>query len=154
MLSLEAEDGSAARTFLTWSGRSAGFALEADRVLRVVEKREWSGDEPRDLTAVLDLDDSLTPVRVLEVQAGASRIGLLAFGAMQLRAVTEENLLDVPELLRAQGAWRLFRQLAVIDGAPALWVLDAESMSGDASGRCNPCKVELSECVDGREGDR
>jgi len=140
--------------FLAWSGRAARFALEADRVLRVVERREWGGDDPRDLTSVLDLDDRLTPVRVLEVQAGASRVGLLAFGAMQLCAVAEENLLDVPELLRAQGTWRLFRQMAVIDGAPALWVLDAESISSDALVRRDPSKVELFERVDRREGDR
>jgi hypothetical protein len=151
---LEGEQGAAARTFLAWSGRSARFALEADRILRVVERREWGGDEPRDLTSVLDLDDRMTPVRVLEVQAGPSRIGLLAFGAMRLCAVTEENLLDVPELLRAQGTWRLFRQMAVIDGAPALWVLDAESISSDALVRRDPSKLELFERVDGREGDR
>jgi hypothetical protein len=154
MQALETEDAAVGRMFLSWSGRSARFALEAERILRVVERREWGGEEPRDLTSVLDLDDSVTPVRVLEVQAGASRIGLLAFGAMRLCAVTDENLLDVPEILRAQGTWRLFRQLAVVDGAPALWVLDAESIFGDAFARCDFSKVELFERVDGREGDR
>jgi hypothetical protein len=154
MQSLEAEDGAAARMFLAWSGRTARFALEAERVLRVVERREWAGDEPRDLTSFLDLDDTMTPVRVLEVRAGASCVGLLAFGAMRLCAVTDENLLDVPDLLHARGKWRLFRQLAVIDGAPALWVLDTESILDDAFARNDSSNTKLFERVHGREGDR
>ena len=151
---LETEDGTAARMFLAWSGRHARFALEADRVLRVVGRREWTFDEPRDLTSVLDLDDSVTPVRVLEVRAGGSPFGLLAFGAVRLCAVTDENLLDVPELLRAQSTWRLFSHVAVIDGVPALWVLDPDSISDDAFAHSDSPDTKHFESVDGRAGDR
>jgi hypothetical protein len=154
MQTFEVEDGAGARMFLAWSGRSARFALEADRVLRVVERREWAGDDPRDLSGVLDLDDGATPVRVLEVRTADANIGLLAFGEMRLCAVATEDLLDVPEVLRAHGAGRLFRRLAVIEGAPALWILDPESMFSDAIVRCSLSPTELFERVDGREGDR
>jgi hypothetical protein len=149
MYAPESEDGGAVgRMLLAWSGRSATFALDAASILRVVEHGEWSGSEPYDLSRVLDLDESVEPVRVLEVQKGASRIGLLAFGAMRLWRVTEENLLDVPELLRAHGAGALFHQLAVVDGSPALWVLDTNAIHREAFVRCPMPTTDMLECVE------
>jgi hypothetical protein len=86
---------------LAWSGRSSSFALHAVSVGRIVEEREWLDADVRDLTEVLDLDDSLEPVRILDVRGGGGRLGLRTFGAMRLCRVAPDDLLDVPPLLRA-----------------------------------------------------
>lgn len=152
---LEAEDGrDGARMFLAWSGRSARFALDAACIVRVVEQGEWNGGEPYDLTAALDLDDRVTPVRVLELRSSSSPLGLLAFGAMRLCTVAHDDLLEVPDFLRVHEAGRLLRQLAVIDGVPALWVLDADAINRDAAARRAVRGATLLECADRREGDR
>ena len=129
------DDGFAEQLLLAWAGRSSSFALHAASVGRIVEEREWLGADVRDLTEMLDLDDSLEPVRILDVRAGAERLGLRTFGAMRLCRVAPADLLDVPQLLRARDAGRFVRQMAVIDGAPALWVLDANAILSGAPAR-------------------
>jgi hypothetical protein len=119
---------------LAWSGRSASFAVEAANIEQVGEEHEWRGEDVLDLTSSLDLDATQEPVRVLRLRSGASRFGLKAFGVMRLCVVAWKDVLDVPELVRVRGPGRLLRKLAVIDGAPALWILDADAMGRAAIG--------------------
>ena len=130
----DATDNAAGCTLLAWSGRSASFAVEAASVEHVGEEHEWRGQAVLDLTLALDLDERMEPVRVLGLRAGASRFGLKAFGAMRLCVVAWRDVLDVPPLIRVRGPGRLVRKLAVMDGAPALWILDADAIGRAALG--------------------
>ncbi len=127
---------------LSWSGRHASFGLEAAAVERIVDEHEWGGSV-LDMSSVLDLDSSLQPVRVLEIRAGLDRFGLRVFGMVMLRSVASSDLLELPSLLRVGPIGRLLRHLAVVDGAPALWVLDARALENHgrrlSSRRDVPC---------------
>jgi hypothetical protein len=148
------DDGFAEQLLLAWAGRSSSFALHAASVARIVEEREWQGAEMRGLTEALDLDDSLEPVRILDVKAGAERLGLRTFGVLRLCRVAPADLLDVPPLLRAGDAGRFVRQMAVIDGAPALWVLDANAILCGAQARRSGSFGAAVEAVESMRGER
>jgi hypothetical protein len=147
------DDGSE-QLLLAWAGRRSSFALHAASVGRIVEEREWLGDGVRDLTDVLDLDDTLEPVRILDLRAGAGRLGLRTFGAMRLCRVARADLLEVPPLLRAREAGRFVRQMAVIDGAPALWVLDANAILCGAEARRSTSLGAAKGAVESMRGSR
>ena len=129
------DDGFSEQLLLAWAGRSSGFALHAASVGRIVEPHEWAGSDVCDLTEVLDLDDTLEPVRILDVRAGSVRLGLRTFGAMRLCRVAPSDLLELPPLLRALDAGRFVRQMALIESEPALWVLDANAILRGAPAR-------------------
>jgi hypothetical protein len=148
------DGGQSDSLLLAWSGRSSSFALHAVSVGRIVEEREWLDADVRDLTEVLDLDDSLEPVRILDVRGGGGRLGLRTFGAMRLCRVAPDDLLDVPPLLRASDAGRFVRQMAVIDGAPALWVLDAHAILFGAQSRRSVSYEATVEVAESIRGDR
>ena len=148
------DDGFSEQLLLAWAGRRSSFALHAAAVGRIVEEREWLGADVRDLTEVLELDDSLEPVRILDVRTGAGRLGLRTFGAMRLWRVAPADLLDVPPLLRARDAGRFVRQMAVIDGAPALWVLDANAILCGAEARRSTSLGVAKDATESMRGER
>jgi len=131
----DAPDESLGCLLLAWSGRTASFALDAAAIERVVDERDWGGADVLDLSEALDLDRSLEPVRVLEFRVGDERLGLRAFGAVRLCTVAPGDLLDVPPLIRARDAGRFVQRLAMLEGAPALWVLDPDAIHRDAMAR-------------------
>jgi hypothetical protein len=111
-------------SLLVIEGRSGSFGLPATAVAKVTEFASFRGEAPLDLTEMLELDPRREPARVLEVRTRRGPVHLKTFGPVALRIVPENEVLELPALVRRQPGAALIDRVAVIDGVVKLWILD------------------------------
>ncbi|HKY38980.1 MAG TPA: hypothetical protein VJN18_23740 [Polyangiaceae bacterium] len=117
-----AEARSIQTSLLAVRGTSASWSISGAAVSGVHRLSDWTGEEPLDVAAQLGAAQPPdAEARVVVVEAGQVRLPLLAHGTLSLLQTTPEHLLVLPALF--QQASPLVDRVALLDGAPALFVL-------------------------------
>ena len=117
-----AEARSLQTSLLAVRGASASWSVPGAAVKGVQRLSEWTGEAPLDVAMLLGAAQTPDPeARVVVVEAEQVSLPLLAQGALSLLQTTFEHLLVLPAAF--QQASPLVDRVAVVDGAPALFVL-------------------------------
>jgi hypothetical protein len=112
---------------------SPSFAVEADRVERVLPVDEWHGAEPVDLEQLACADRcTLEGARVLVLGLGGGRrVALRVPRELLVCRVPAAELLELPDLVRPGAPW--VRAAVLTEGQPPLLVIDPSRLRPDAT---------------------
>jgi hypothetical protein len=122
-----AEARGVATTLLTVRGTSMSWGVPGAAVIGVERFSDWLGEHPLDVAPLLgQAEVSDTDARVVVLQVERTPLPLLARGALSLLQTTPQHLLALPAAFHA--AAPLVDQVALIDGAPSVFVLSPQRL--------------------------
>lgn len=110
-------------SLLAVRGTGASWSVPGAAVSSVQRLSDWTGEAPLDVALLLGAaqEQGAAETRVVVVESGQVPLPLLARGALSLLQTTFEQLLVLPAAF--QQASPLVDRVALLDGAPALFVL-------------------------------
>jgi hypothetical protein len=112
-------------TLLAVRGKASSWSVPGHAVAGIERLSDWSGDAPLDVGGLLgEVQGAGEDARVVVLQQASRSLPLLATGSLSLLETTAEQLLALPAVF--QSSLSLVDRVAVIDGAPALFVLSPE----------------------------
>lgn len=123
------ESGSQARTLLAIQTTAASWCVPGAAVAGVGRLSEWTGPPPLDVAALLGAAPASAghdEARIVVLATEGEQLPLLATGSLTLLHTTADQLLELPRVLRR--AAPVVAQVALLDGAPRLFVLDPRGL--------------------------
>ncbi len=114
-------------TLLAVRGKVASWSVPGHAVASIERLSDWSGEAPLDVGGLLgETQGAGEDARVVVLQQEQRSLPLLASGSLSLLETTAEQLLALPAVF--QSALSLVDRVALVNGAPALFVLSPERL--------------------------
>jgi len=114
-------------TLLAVRGKVSSWSVPGRAVASIERLSDWAGEAPLDVGGLLgEVQGAGADARVVVLQQEHTRLPLLASGSLSLLETTAEQLLALPAVF--QSAASFFDRVALVDGAPTLFVLSPERL--------------------------
>jgi len=114
-------------TLLTVRGKVSSWSVPGHAIASIERLCDWSGEAPLDVGGLLgETQGAGEDARVVVLQQERRSLPLLACGSLSLLETTAEQLLTLPAVF--QSTLSLVDRVALVDGAPALFVLSPERL--------------------------
>jgi hypothetical protein len=123
------EAGNQPRTLLAVTTPAASWGVPGGVVAGVGRLSEWTGPPPLDVGALLGATTAPSEsdeARIVMLATDGEQLPLLATGSLSLLHTTADQLLELPQALRRSAP--VVAQVALLDGAPRLFVLDPRGL--------------------------
>ncbi len=113
---------------LAFEGDLVRWAMPSQRVLSVIEERDWHGDLAKDAAQVagIAVSATLVPVRVLLLSDGSRQVPVTVRGPLSLLELKGSELLPLPPEF---GRTSVITKVAVQEGKATLVVLDVTRLA-------------------------
>lgn len=112
-------------TLLAVRGKVSSWSVPGHAVASIERLSDWSGEAPLDVGGLLgEADGTGEDARVVVLHLEQRSLPLLASGSLSLLETTAEQLLALPAVF--QSALSLVDRVALVEGAPAMFVLSPE----------------------------
>jgi hypothetical protein len=114
-------------TLLAVRGQASSWSVPGQAVASIERLADWAGEPPLDVGGLFgEVEGPGQDARVVVLRQEQRSLPLLATGSLSLLETTAEQLLALPTVFRR--TLSLVDRVALVDGAPALFVLSPERL--------------------------